>query len=143
VTGLLVVLGAGLGAVSILAFVSSQRRRAALRGREPLSVDEVFSRYFADRGFEKEAVMRHWHACADRLRLPAQLLRPSDRFDQELKSLRWLDPFDDRKDDLARYALGEAKKHQGTLDLESVRTLGDLVVALVRLDEEASGRSAV
>jgi hypothetical protein len=106
-------------------------------------VDEVFSRYFADRGLQKEAVARHWHECAGRLRLPAQLLRPSDSFDQELKSLRWLDPFDDRKDDLAQYALGEANKRQRTLDLESVRTLGDLIAALVRLDESASDRSPV
>jgi hypothetical protein len=136
------VISLAVGTYVMVASSSARRRRAILR-RQPLSVRELYSRYFAGRGLEEEAVGRHWRECAARLGLSPELLRPSDTFDQELKSLQWLDPFDDRKDDLAKYALGEARKCRTTLDLDSMHTLDDLVAALARLEGSAADRSPV
>jgi hypothetical protein len=125
----------GLASNFLVTTVARRRRLKHLRGREELSAEDIFARYYAGRSqSQKEAFARYWQECARQLRLPAQLLRPGDRFDRELGSLRALDPFSDRKEDLAQYALDEARRRNRSWDLGRVETFGDLVEGLARLD---------
>ena len=53
-------------------------------GREALSPDDIYERYFAGTGMPRERVVAVWLEIAQLLRLDAGKLRPSDRFDSEL-----------------------------------------------------------
>lgn len=120
-------LGFGLAA-SVWSFVASKRkRRAEFSAREPLSAEQVFAKYYAGSGLDKNIVVRLWNECAAKLKIQPEKLRPTDRFELELAASDFWTSLDDPRDDLARYASAEAKRFGATIDLEGTKTLDDLI----------------
>jgi hypothetical protein len=69
-------------------FYASRARRSPFRERQALTLDEIYSTFYADSALDKEAVARSLREIADKLQIPVGKLRPSDSFTDELSPNR-------------------------------------------------------
>lgn len=137
----------GLGLLLCLSIVTAlfstryvkRARLSRLTGRAAMSPEEIYRQYFDAAGLRQEVLVRQWREAASSLELPAELLRPTDRFDTELKPLSGWPLYDDQIEDLFAWATRRAKALGTTIDLTGVQTLGDFVTLLARLE---TGRAA-
>ncbi len=137
--GLVVVVGIG-SLVAIASTVYSRReRRTRFEARERLAMEEIFSRYYAESGLTKDVVVRLWKECAETLGISAGKLRPTDRFDHELKGLDRLQITADSVSHLLEDAWIKAKRAGASFDATKLTTLDDLIRQLAVFE---MGRSA-
>jgi len=104
-----------------------RRRQSALKvllAREALDDDAVYSRFYADTGLPKAEVLKSWHDIADTLRVPAERLRPNDRFGKDI-GVYWITS--DELDELAAKGRKRAKELGLTVDLEKLSTVDEYV----------------
>jgi hypothetical protein len=103
-----------------------QRR---FRSRDELSLDELFYKYFTDCGIEIDVFQKIIIELASTLHVPAGKLRPTDRFDKELKAVN---SFDWDNDDLVSLFYERIWKKTGkkTKELPEIKTLGDYIKAM-------------
>jgi hypothetical protein len=94
----------------------------------------MFAQYYANTGFEKGIVVRLWQECARALKIPEEQLRPTDRFDVELAAVDIWASLDDTREDLAAYAMSQAKRAGATIDFKTLETLDDLIRQLVPME---------
>jgi hypothetical protein len=135
--GLAAALCVGL-AVSAWSYAATRRkRRTIFGGREPLPAEEIYARYYAGSGLDERVAVRLWSECAAKLKVLDGKLRPTDRFEHELAAAGFWSSLDDPREDLADYARVRAKKHGTTIDLESPKTLDDLIRQLARIEARA------
>lgn len=108
-----------------------KKRKAAalLEGRESLTDDEIYQRFYASSGFEKAAVIELWHEVARVLRAPAGQLRPTDKFGKEVGTY-WITS--EELDVLGATAQQRANRQEIAIDLASIQTVGDYVKQLAR-----------
>jgi hypothetical protein len=117
--------------VGLSSFESRLKRRRLFAGRNPVSPDQVLSDYFGPTGLDRDVVVGVWLEIARRLGVPADKLRPTDRFKVELVASGLFDVFDTRKDELARFADSYANREGRALDLTRVETVGELIEQMV------------
>ncbi|HAZ43752.1 MAG TPA: hypothetical protein DDW76_27665 [Cyanobacteria bacterium UBA11369] len=93
--------------------------------REALTVEEIFSKYYAYRNFTQLELIRIWQEVTAILQLEPQKVRPQDRFDTELASLYL---FPQKLADLDKYL---AQKCQTTIQFsDEIKTIDDLIVLI-------------
>jgi hypothetical protein len=113
--------------VALSSLESRMRRKSLFATRSPMTPEQVFSMHFRSAGLDPEVVVRLWREVARRLDVPADKLRPTDRFRVELDASGMFDVFDGKKDELARFAASYARTHGVVLDLTKVETVGELI----------------
>jgi hypothetical protein len=91
--------------------------------------------HFANGGFEKDRIVRLWNDCADRLKVSPDRLRPTDRFDHEMRARDFWASLDDPKDNLARHVISRAKQLGTTIELDDVTTVAELVLRLAAIEQ--------
>jgi len=126
-------------AVIVISVLSAHRIRARrFSGREDVSFDQVYSQSFQSLGVHHDISAELWSEAATTLRISAAKLRPTDRFDVELRHhLTWL-PFVDLNDDFYWAAVGRLKRLKADKKLfEEAKSLGDYVVTFARLEATA------
>ncbi len=128
---LIFVLLIGLGALAeILASLQEAREKKKIFAkREPLSVDEIYERYYANSGVSKNKFGERWSEIANTLLIPSEKLRPSDSFGKELGPYRVID---DNLDELEKIAAKHIKEMKIKVDLSTVKTLDDYIQLLCR-----------
>lgn len=102
------------------------QERALLKGRSSMPIKEIFAKHYSDSNLPWDSFERYWREIASILGESAEVLRPSDRFDKELKPRT---PLDESNDDLVRFVL----KELGTTvqaDLKETETLDSLIKLL-------------
>lgn len=124
-------------ATAALAILTSHRRAlrhrlATFSDREPLQPAVQFDLLFTDAGLDRDAFLGHWDECARLLRIPATLLRASDRFKVELAATGFFDGLGHPLEDLEQYALLQAHAPESRSELDRIETLGQLVAWLTR-----------
>lgn len=102
-------------------------RLSRIRGREPISTEEIYRRYFSSSGLQLEVFVSDWRDAARCLELPADLLRPTDRFSAELKPLAGWPLYDDQIEHLFTWAARRVNIQRAKLDIMSIQTLGELI----------------
>lgn len=124
-TLMILLLGAAAGIVSMVYVRRVRMKRIA--DREPMSPDQIFSRYYKDSGLREEFVVLVWGDIAKILALPAEKLRPTDKFNEELKPLAGWHFYDDHLEDLLTWADKYARKRGAIVNPAEFKTLDDLV----------------
>jgi hypothetical protein len=119
---------------SMLAFKRATSRAKAARNsrfaaRSPMSVDEIYARFFANSGIDKELFIRNWEASARCLRLNPELLRPDDRLSDLDIGEAMLPSILDDLEDMFRSACKERNLDRKNYDPQ---TLGELVTIISR-----------
>ena len=131
---MLVILGVVGGTTAFISIVYVRRiRRQPFVNREPLTPEEIFSTYYKEDGLRDEVFVRLWQEIAALLALPAEKLRPTDRFDQELKPLDHWQFYDNDLEHLLVWVNRYADERGVKLNVQAFRTLDDVVRALARL----------
>jgi hypothetical protein len=124
-TLMILLVGATAGIVSMVYVRRVRIKRIA--DREPLSPDQIFSRYYKDSGLKEDFVVLVWGDIAKILALPAGKLRPCDKFNDELKPLTGWYFYDDHLEDLLTWADKYARNRGASVDPGEFKTLDDLV----------------
>lgn len=130
VVALIVSIGAGIAVAFWSATVSRREQREVFGARASRTPADIYAQYFAQSGFREDLIIRLWIECAAKLRRPAAKLRPTDRFDHELAAPDFWHSLDDTREDLAKFAVSQSSKWSGALDLENLKTLGDVIHSL-------------
>jgi hypothetical protein len=95
-------------------------------GREELTLEEIYDRFFRDKNLEKSAFEKNWILVAETLHCPAGKMRPTDRFDDELKPAY---SFELDNDDLEHEAidlLSQKKRHSAMSVRDVLKRLGQI-----------------
>jgi hypothetical protein len=108
-------------------FVLHRKELDRLNTREPLDAEQLYARYYASSGLSKSAVVELWNEVASTLRLPAEKLRPGDRFGEDIG--RWF-LFSDDLDSLAELGEKRAKRRGIEVRFDTLFTIDDYVRAL-------------
>ena len=104
--------------------VKTRRSLSVLQEREALSDDEIYQRFYASSGLDKAIVIEIWHEVAHVLRVPAERLRPTDRFGKDVGA-HWITS--EELDALGVLAQQRAKRQGLPIDLASIETVDDYV----------------
>lgn len=101
-----------------------------LEGREALTDDEIYQRFYASSSLGKETVIGLWHEVAHVLRVPAGRLRPTDKFGKEVGAY-WITS--EELEVLGATAQQRANRQGVAVDLASIQTVDDYVRQLAAL----------
>jgi hypothetical protein len=119
----------------------NRARMSRFAGREVMGPQEIYRRYFHNSGLREEVFVNQWREVARSLELPAGLLRPSDRFDTELKPLTGWPLYDDQIEHLFVWAQRKVGSGAG-MTLSQVQSLGDFITLTVRAEVESPNSSS-
>lgn len=125
-----------LGAAVLLALISPRlvraKRLSRLAGREYLPFDVFYDNFYSGSGLDRESVEKAVRTASETLRLPAGLLRPSDRFDVEYKPPAGYE-MDDEIAELDFDLEAVNRKRGSPLQAEQLDTLDDYIRIYCRL----------
>jgi hypothetical protein len=124
---LLILIAGGAAFLGTLALRRAKASRFA--SRLDLGNDDFFVKYYAASGLPRDTVIRIRRLVADELEVPVGRLRPTDRFDQELRTAEGWEEWDDGIEALRQLlAPGNSGQWQA-VDWGKIRTLDDLIRA--------------
>ena len=120
---IIVVLGI---AVAVGGFAYEKRhRRSVYSKRDSLSHEEIYRTYYSSSEIPPEKIVELWEEVALTLGIPAQKLRPTDKFGSELGGGYLITS--EKLDALTTIAGARAKSLGLALGFEEIRTLDDYV----------------
>ncbi|NQT82300.1 hypothetical protein HQ563_04715 [bacterium] len=118
------------------------KRLSRLRAREGLLSDDFYEKFYSSSGLDRQSVAAAVKHVSDTLRLPGELLRPSDHFDKEYKPPAGFEQ-DDEIVDLG-WDLNEMYRKRGmAVDEAPIDTLDDYIrryCNLLSIPEKKRGR---
>lgn len=103
-----------------------QRKRARFSGREPLTPEQIFSRYYSTSELSITSVSKTWNDIARLLKIDPQLLRPEDRLDIQLTPEKGF-PMEDELADLNEYIQTATANTSATTDRRALVTVNDII----------------
>ena len=138
VSGLQIILFAAvvIGAIPLLRLVACHEREAKQRrisDRPDMGFDEFYNAFYSNSGLSAAVVCRLLNEVAEATGLPSHKLRPSDRFDRELAPVRGSE-FGDGLALLTAQVEQRLKTAHLTADTSSIKTLGDFIERMGRID---------
>lgn len=117
-----------LGACAVLGLCAERlrvkRKKSRFTGRENLPLEQIYRLYYSDSGLSQNSVLEVWQELAKRLAIAPGLLRPDDRFDNQLAPENGF-PTEDELADVEAYMQELAEK--STVSLGNIQTFGDAV----------------
>ena len=126
VVGIAFLVVIGLVAVG-LRFLHRTIASRHLQDREPLTDDVMYQVFYERSGLTKDSVLEIWHQIARTLKVPAERLRPSDRFGTDVGAFFITS---EELDTLAEYDCQRARKLGAQVDFKRIKTVDDFVRAL-------------
>lgn len=121
---------AGIAAVALAVtrfVVRGQQQRAIAREREAMSTEEIYRAWYQSRDVRKDTFAELWTEVAECLRQSPGLLRPQDRFGEDV-GRAWITT--DELDELRAKAVRRAEALGVKLDLSKIRTVDDYILTL-------------
>ena|SRR5579863_1353686 len=126
--GLIFVIAIGATWLAAIRYVR-YRKDSVIRRRPSMTVDLIYSTYYADSGLVKEDVVELWSEIANVLRIPRENLRPADRFGTDIG---WWQITSEDLDTLSEKATKRAGKLGVAIDPSRISTVDEYVRALAR-----------
>ncbi|CAJ0817201.1 hypothetical protein LMG19087_03018 [Ralstonia wenshanensis] len=114
------------GAAALLRKNRRQNSLRALSDRESLSDVEIYKQFYAGGNFDEAAVRSAWNEIADTLRVPADKLRPTDKFGTDIGV--W-SITSEELDTLGELAAQRAARQGKEVDIATLATVDDYVKA--------------
>lgn len=108
------------------AYFKNRFYRSVFKGREGMTEAEIYRQYYEKFGIEYETFLEAWKHIANFFKLNGSLLRPADRFGEEILGYEL---YREELDDLALLLREKAKKMNLEVDLERIKTLDDYIKA--------------
>lgn len=92
-----------------------------------LNYDEIYQQFYASSGLDKASMIEVWQEIAQVLKVPAERLRPTDKFGKDIGAY-WITS--EALDTLGELAQQRAKRLGIAIDLASIMTVDDYVKKL-------------
>ena len=115
-------------------FGRKKRRLQRFAARELQSVNDIFTEYYRDSGLEFHDFSEVWSLIAFHLGIAPERLRPTDRFDYELRPEEGTELLDELED-LTVFVRVEADRRGKSLDVQQVKSIDDVLKLLVRVSK--------
>ena len=111
------------------AFRSAKTKKSlsVLEERAVLNYDEIYQQFYASSGVDKNSMIEVWQEIAQVLKVPAERLRPTDKFGKDIGAY-WITS--EALDTLGELAQQRARRLGIAIDLESILTVDDYVKKL-------------
>ena len=106
--------------------VAYKKKISRFSDREELTTEEIYNKYFSDKGIPKDAMIRLWDELADCIELPKGKLRPMDRFDRELAPEKGFE-YDDPINGVFYLMKKKSQKYGLKLEYEKLETIADYI----------------
>jgi len=116
----LVLAGIGYG----FRLAGARATASALQGREAMSDEAIYERFYAVSGIDRDVVKELWHEIALVLHVPAQHLRPTDRFGKDIGVSTITS---EELDELGALAKRRVERQGLNVDLPAIETVDDYV----------------
>ncbi|WP_143708277.1 hypothetical protein [Ralstonia pickettii] len=114
------------GGAALLRRKRRQGSLHALSERESLSDAEIYKQFYAGGNFDEAAVRAVWNEIAETLRVPADKLRPTDKFGADIGASFITS---EELDTLGELAAQRAARHGKEVDISAIATVDDYVKA--------------
>jgi len=114
------------GGAALLRRKRHQATLQALARRESLTDVEIYRQFYAGRNFDEAAVRSAWNEIAETLRVPADKLRPTDKFGADVGACSITS---EELDTLVEVAAKRAARQGREVDIASLATVDDYVRA--------------
>ena len=114
------------GGAALLRRTRRQASLQALSERESLSDAEIYRQFYAAGNFDETAVRSAWNEIAETLRVPADKLRPTDKFGADI-GVSFITC--EELDTLGELAAQRAAPHGKEVDISAIATVDDYVKA--------------
>jgi hypothetical protein len=121
-TGWILVFVGGIGVSIVSLWYPRYAKRRVFDSRPSVSIDKIYEQFYSDSGLSKQNVENWWRQVANILSLPADKLRPTDRFGIELGPYRGID---DEMGDLEKIIADLVDRNK--LKSQRFNTLDDLI----------------
>jgi hypothetical protein len=108
----------------LIPWLRRRRSAAALEGRESLDDEAFYGRHYAESKLPKGQVIELRREVAETLKVPAEKLRPEDRFGEQIGTY-WITS--DDLDVLAAKGRDRAKTLGRSVDLKKLATVDDYI----------------
>lgn len=133
----LIVLAIGLVSVIVMPRVLRWTKVRRFRDRENLSLEALYQRHFFDTGLPFETVSKALEEIADDCAVPIGLLRPNDRFEQELRPIAWYESVDYLRD-LQLNLIEKVGRGAPVSPPITINTVRDYVLASARMSTSST-----
>jgi hypothetical protein len=120
-------------------YLSRKKELRRLSERDSLQLEELYARYYADSGLSRKSFLEVWNKIADTLAVPAEKLRPADRFGEDIGVYVGVS---DKLDTLSELAHERAERRRIQVRLETLATVDDYVRTLAEPRSPGSRQSA-
>lgn len=114
------------GGAALLRKNQRQNSLRALSDRESLSHVQIYKQFYADGNFDEAAVRSAWNEIAETLRVPADKLRPTDKFGTDI-GVGLITS--EELDTLGELAAQRAARQGREVDIATLTTVDDYVKA--------------
>lgn len=133
----LIVVAIGLVSVIVMPRILRWIKARRFRDRENLSLEVLYQRHFFDTGLPFETVSKALEEIADDCAIPIGLLRPNDRFEQELRAIAWYESVDYLRD-LQLNLIEKVGKGPPVSPPITINTVRDYVLASARMSTSST-----
>lgn len=116
-------------------------RRSRFSGRLPLDDDSFYERYYSTAGLRKEVVIQMRHEIETALRIPAQMLLPTDRFSTELSVVQGWEYTDDGPDELYLLNRDRERRLGVHIPLTTLQTVDDYIRMVGEFESREPGQT--
>ncbi len=110
------------------------KRNRRFKDRKNLQWEQIYKKFYSDCNLSEELVKKLWMEVAQYLEIPYGMLRPSDRFDSELKPVDGWE-FDDAVNIITFIAKERLKKSEGKVRLTDIKTLDDYIKVFSKIEK--------
>lgn len=129
---IVLVVAAGYGLLSV--FLPERLRKRAICSREPLRFDDIYQRYLFSLPFPKALLADIWREVSNDLKLEAEKLRPTDRFNVELGAVGF--PLVDLNEALTARLKEQMRTRNWRGRFPKLNTLAEYIEFYARLQSE-------
>jgi hypothetical protein len=111
------------GAIAWAGYARTRRSTRALKERQELLPTEIINQFYSDGAWDADSVIDLWNEVAAAVGVPPGVLRPSDRFGEELSP----SVITSESLDALYYKASERARRQGGVRLEAILTVDDYI----------------
>lgn len=115
-------------------------RTSRFAGRSPLDDNSFYDRYYSASGLRKDIVVQLRREIETALRIPANMILPTDRFSTELSVVRGWEYADDGPDEVYLLNRDREKRLGAHIPLEELQTVDEYIRHVGALESHNSTR---
>ena len=133
------IIGVTIGIIACILYANILKRKRCnniLNGREELTDENIYEKYYSASNLSREHVYELWHEIASVMGVLPGKIRPTDRIGKDIGRDVWLTT--EKVDVLSSIALDRLKKYDHEVDISEIYTVDDYIIKLPSLSTKVT-----